>query len=236
MKYLPVINLVFLLALAAYVLMLRTKKHTPADELFAKTITAERLNIIGKDRNNYVVISSPERQALATIDGELTDPTQVSRDVPGLLFFNQQGDEVGGLIFGIDSTDSYQLLTFDQRKSDQILTLRKDEYLENGDWKRQYGLSIQERSDRPVNAIVAELNHVKAISDSADRNLAMKRFREDPMNQAPQRIFIGRTYSEDVGIFLRDRQNRPRLKMYLDTTGNPRIEIIDESGNIDLLN
>ncbi len=41
------------------------------------------------------------------------------------------------------------------------MALRKDEYLENGEWKKQYGLLLQERSEKHSNAILAELNEIK---------------------------------------------------------------------------
>lgn len=190
---------------------------------------------MGRDGNKYVVLSSPERQARATIDGEPILPDQESRDVAGLLFFNEDGDEVGGLVYGIDSTDSYQLLTFDQRKNDQIMTLRKEEYLDQGKWKKQYGLLLQERSDKPVTQVLAELNEIEAIEDSLARERSYDVFYEDPDNLAPQRLFIGRTYNEKVGLFLMDKNNRPRLKIYLDAEGAPHLEILDEDGNVTTL-
>lgn len=231
MKKLPFVNFVLLAGIIIYLIIEKIEKQKQSwDEPIAE-ITTERLNIVGKDGNKYVVLSNPEKQALPTVDGKPIDPEQTERNVAGLLFFNEEGDEIGGLVYGIDSADSYQLLTFDQRKNDQIMTLTKDEYLEDGQWKKQYGLLLQERSDKPSPEIISELNDIKKIQDSVAREKAYDTFYSQPENTAPQRLFVGRTYSEKVGLFLMDKENKPRLQIYLDAQGEPHIESLDTEGN-----
>ena len=230
MKKLPLINLILLIGIIAYLLISTDKNQNYNENKIIPEITTERLNIVGKDGNKYVVLSNPEKQALATINGKPINPEETERNIAGLLFFNEDGDEIGGLVYGIDSTDSYQLLTFDQRKNDQIMALRKDEYLEDGKWKKQYGLLLQERSEKQSNVIISELNNIRSIKDSITRENEFKKFYNDPENLAPQRLFIGRTYSEYVGLFLMDKNNKPRLQIYLDENGEPHIESFDENG------
>lgn len=194
-------------------------------------ITTERLNIVGKNGNKFIVLSNPDKQAVATINGEPIGSEATKRGTAGLLFFNEEGDEIGGLVYGIDSIGSYQLLTFDQRKNDQIMTLRKEENFEDGEWKRQYGLLLQERSEKQINVIVSELNEINSISDSVLRERKLDDFWSDPENLAPQRLFIGRTFSGDVGLYLMDKDNNPRLQIYVDREGLPHIESFDNEGN-----
>lgn len=231
MKRLPLINLLLLVGIITYLLLTRSNTQKYTFNNVIPEITTERLNIVGKNGNKYVVLSNPEKQALATINGNPVNPEKTERNIAGLLFFNEDGDEIGGLVYGIDSTDSYQLLTFDQRKTDQIMALRKDEYLEDGEWKKQYGLLLQERSEKQSDVIVSTLNSIRNIEDSLAREKAYEDFFSDPENLAPQRLFIGRTYSEKVGLFLMDKNNNPRLQIYLDENGEPHIEQFDENGN-----
>ncbi len=235
MKKLPLINFILLILIIAYILFSSLKGIRFGSDKILPEITTERLNIVGKDGNKYIVLSNPERQAVATINGEPINPEETERNIAGLLFFNEDGDEVGGLVYGIDSTDSYQLLTFDQRKNDQIMALRKDEYLENGAWKKQYGLVLQERSEKQANIIIAELQEINKIGDSLLREKKLTEFYENPENLAPQRLFIGRTFSEKVGLYLMDKDNKPRLQIYLDKDGEPHIEIIDKNGTVKAL-
>jgi len=235
MKNLPVANFILLLIIIIFLLFSHLNENKPEANEILQEITTERLNIVGKDGNKYIVLSNPERQAAATINGKPINPEETERNVAGLLFFNEEGDEVGGLVYGIDSTDSYQLLTFDQRKNDQIMALRKDEYLEDGAWKKQYGLVLQERSEKQSNVIIAELQEINKIGDSLLREKKLQEFYNDPQNLAPQRLFIGRTFSEKVGLYLMDKDNKPRLQIYLDKDGEPHIEIFDKNGNLNTI-
>ncbi|MCP4437392.1 MAG: hypothetical protein GY810_00300 [Aureispira sp.] len=231
MKKLPLINFILLVFIIVYLVISPLEKEVHNWKNTIPEITTGRLNIVGKDGNTYMVLSNPERQALATIDGELVNPEETERNIAGLLFFNEDGDEIGGLVYGIDSTDSYQLLTFDQRKNDQIMALRKDEHLEDGEWKKQYGLLLQERSDRQSNTVLtAELIRIKNIEDSLLQEAEYEKFFSDPENLAPRRLFVGRTFEEKVGLFLMAKNNKPRLQIYLDENGEPHIESFDENG------
>lgn len=231
MRKLEIINLVLVLFVIIYLAYSDRKDKNLEKALSIPEITTERLNIVGKEGNKYIVLSNPDKQALATINGKPVNPEKMERNVAGLLFFNEEGDEIGGLVYGIDSTDSYQLLTFDQRKNDQIMALRKDEYLEDGRWKKQYGLLLQERSEKQIDIIMSELNAIGKISDSLLREKKLSDFYNSSENLAPQRLFIGRTYSENVGLYLMDKDNKPRLQLYVDKAGKPHIESFDEEGN-----
>lgn len=228
MKYLSRINFVLLIVVIAFLVFNKYTKSYRTNVV--PEISTQRLNIVGSDGNKYIVLSNPEKQALPTTNGKPVNPRQTKREVPGLLFFNQQGDEVGGLVFSIDSTESYQVLTFDQRKGDQILTLRKNEFFNNGKWKRRYGLEIIERSDKMLDSIVSEMNRIDDIKDSLARKKAFQKFANNPENLSSHRLFLGRTFSEEVGLFLKDKDENPRLKIYLDKNDEPNIEFIDKKG------
>lgn len=228
-----------MIAIIAYMLFFDkptcNNRESLEDEIISE-ITTKRLNIVDGNGNKYIVLSNPENQALATINDKPIDPNQTKRDVAGLLFFNEDGDEIGGLVYGIDSTDSYQLLTFDQRKNDQVMALRKDEYLEKGIWKKQYGLLLQERSDKQNDVITSELREIETIEDSLLREKELEKFYNNPDHLSPYRLFIGRTFDGDFGLYLMDKENRTRLQIYIDEHGEPHIESIDEKGEKNILN
>ncbi|MEG9328406.1 hypothetical protein V6B16_10715 [Salinimicrobium catena] len=227
MKTLPLVNLLLLLGILTYLIFFSQEQQT---QDVIPELSVNRLNVVGENGNKYVVISSPEIQALGTINGKTIDPETTERPVPGLLFFNQEGDEIGGLVFGIDSTNSYQMLTFDQRKNDQIMTLRKEEQKIDGEWKKRYGLLLQERSEKPLPEIVSEIRAIEKIGDTAIRTQKFREFYSNEEHLAPRRMFLGRTFNGDVGLFLMDRNNQPRVKIYVDPEGNPKIEKIDSIG------
>src|SRR5690349_18147562 len=64
-------------------------------------IDVERINIIEKDGRLTMVLSNGERQHPGIIDGRTLARTRP----PGMLFFNDQGDECGGLSFSGNQKD-----------------------------------------------------------------------------------------------------------------------------------
>ena len=59
-------------------------------------VTVERLNIVDANGTLRMVISNKDRMHPGVIDGKTIDRP---RPVAGLLFFNDEGDEVGGLTY-----------------------------------------------------------------------------------------------------------------------------------------
>src|SRR5687768_13898962 len=57
-------------------------------------LTAERINIVDRDGTLRLVISNKDRMHPGVIGGKVI---QRARPVAGLLFFNDHGDEAGGL-------------------------------------------------------------------------------------------------------------------------------------------
>lgn len=227
MKKLSLINLLLLIGIILYLLSdMYKKEHTHFEKL-----TAERIDIVGEEGNKFIVLSNPKQQALATTNGKVINPEKTERNTPGLLFFNSEGDEVGGLVFDKENESTYQMLTFDQNKNDQIMVLRKDEYEENGQWYRKYGLEISERSEKPYIEIIKEYNAINKIENAEEREAAFDKFWSNPENLAPKRLFLGRLESMDTGLFLLDKNNRLKLSIYVDANGTPVIQYVDSLGN-----
>jgi hypothetical protein len=77
-------------------------------------IDVERINIVEKDGKLKMVLSNSERQHPGLFDGK----TYSARTrPPGILFFNEKGDECGGLVFkgnqNDGKADAGALLAFD---------------------------------------------------------------------------------------------------------------------------
>src|SRR5438128_11850737 len=85
-------------------------------------ITAHRINIVDADGTLRMVISNKDRMHPGVMDGKSIDRP---RPVAGLLFFNDEGDEVGGLTYtGREANGTRQAnagLMFDQLKQDQTI-------------------------------------------------------------------------------------------------------------------
>jgi hypothetical protein len=189
-------------------------------------INVHRINIIEPDGKPRVIIANRARMAGLYWGGkEYQHPT---RDSAGFLFFNDDGDEVGGMTFsnrrkGNDYGASSGLL-FDQYKQDQTLGLMYDE--ENG--KRQAGLRVWDRPDQSMQPAI-ELSDALAKAKT-EQERASVHARLDALvkswgpHPVAERFFAGKT--------LDDKQGRARLVLKVDGAGNASIEVLDESGAV----
>jgi len=202
-------------------------KNLKLDEL-----TLKKLNIIGEDGNLRMVLSNETRQHPGRMDGK----DFPKRERPsGIIFFNNQGDECGGIIANVSSeknrTNSGMSFTMDNFHDDQVIQILNDETYENGSAKIQRGLTIKEF---PIGSNIvsrnAKFEELEKIKDPKER--------DDKMNElwkkegSKNRLFVGRNKNNDSGLFLYDTNGKPKMKIYVDKDGNPRIEVTSENGKI----
>src|SRR4028118_1297465 len=116
-KVLRIYNLLLTTILIAVLFL--SFKHNYGAKKFEE-IDVERINIIEKDGSLKMVISNQERQPEA-----ITNKVKMKGrgKAPGIILYNSVGDECGGFLFSGDSTEAGQILTFDQYKQDQIMSL-----------------------------------------------------------------------------------------------------------------
>lgn len=226
-RHLPTINFIFLIVLTCFFIY---DRHVNDIQTF-KEIQAERLSIIGSDKHLYISISNPERQALATTHGIPHNPGS-KRDLPGIIFFNRVGDEVGGIYYDGTDEENFAGITFDQQKNDQIMAIMKDEYLEKGEWKRWYGMFFRERSDsiRVEKLYDQFLERTKSMTkkEKDAEYLKFKKQLDSEINV--YRMFLGREENKNTGLFVYDSKGNERIKIYVDELDNTRFEIFDKNG------
>jgi hypothetical protein len=190
-------------------------------------ITVERINVVDADGTVRLVISNKERMHPGIMDGVVIDR---ARPVPGLIFFNEQGDEVGGITYAGHATNNERSasgsLTFDQLKQDQTIGIRYSEH--NGE--RSAALEVWDRSDRPLSELIKRLNEANRIPDAKLREAQVRKAR-DEAPPAPRRVFVGKNGSR-ASVTLADAKGQPRLNLIVDGGGDPRIEFLDERGKV----
>jgi hypothetical protein len=191
-------------------------------------ITVERINVVDANGTLRLVIANKDRMHPGVMDGKVMDRP---RPVAGLLFFNDEGDEVGGLTIAGQVRDGARRasagLMFDQLKQDQTIGLMYSE----GNGQRTAGLQVWDRSDRPLSELIEQLNGANRIADPAEREAAIKKIR-DTTPAGQRRVFVGKTADRSANISLADANGKPRLTLTVDATGSPRIEFLDENGKI----
>lgn len=201
-----------------------------------KEISAERINIVESNGQLRMVISNKERSPEVLAYGKpLTLPIP-GGNRPGLIFFNDEGTENGGLVFrgGKDSTGKYHAtghLSFDQYNQNQVLYLTYAD--ENGN--QNTGLHIDDWQSSPAFwDWRAEYKKAQQLPDGPAKEALLKKLMEPKagVKAVAQRVFVGKDDSKTAMVTLADRMGKPRLQLLVDSTGKAKLNFLDEQGNI----
>jgi len=196
-------------------------------------IDVERINIVEPDGKLRMVISNRPRSIGPIYQGKPFGYPGGTR--PGIIFFNDEGSENGGLTFTGRRRDdgSYSSsvgMSFDQFDQDETLTLRYTD--ENG--RKTTGINIAERDERNIYALILQRDSINRIADSATRAAALQRLL-GPRNGVPlvaSRVYLGRGRDRSALLNLSDPNGRTRLRLRVDSLGNASLEFLDENGAI----
>ena len=214
-------------SLLLVVLMTTAFRQPPAPQRFGE-ITVERINVVDKDGTLRLVVANQDRMHPGVLDGKTIDRP---RPVAGLIFFNDEGDEVGGLTYSGQVANGQRTassgIMFDQLKQDQTIGIRYNEI--NG--QRTAALEVWDRSDVPLSLLIDKLNAANRLTDPVAREAAVRAARADAP-PAPRRVFVGKNTNRAASVSLADANGKPRLNLTVDAGGNPRIEFLDEQGRV----
>jgi hypothetical protein len=208
-------------------------RNAPADHERFKEISVERINVMEPDGKYRMVISNRPRSIGPIYKGKPFGYAGGTR--PGIIFFNDEGTENGGLTFtgtkdSLGRVDAGTHMSFDQFNQDQVLNF---DYSERRG-QRVIGMSVNDRADVDIYDMVRERDSIMKMTDSVARNSSLQRW-ASPRNGVPlnaQRLFIGRDPARSAIVNLRDPQGRTRLRMLVDSAGAGRIEFLDERGTV----
>jgi hypothetical protein len=191
-------------------------------------IDVERINIVDASGTLRMVLSNKDRMHPGVLDGKMIDRP---RPVAGMLFFNDEGDEVGGLTYTGQERDGQRRATsgiaFDQFKQDQIIALT---YSENNG-QRTAGLQLWDRPETRLSELIEKLNAANKLTDPAARDAAIKKARAEAP-PSPRRVFVGKNADRSAAVSLADANGKPRLNLRVDAGGEASIEFLDENGKV----
>lgn len=192
-------------------------------------LNVERINVVDPDGTVRLVIANKERLPGGIVDGK--ELPRQGMKTPGLLFYNDLGDECGGLIFG-GKQENGQVsagggLLFDQFKQDQVIGITTRE--QNG--RRTRGLEVWDRPDHSLTGTYEMAQAAQAITDRGEQEAAFKEMQEAG-HFGYQRLFVGRNGKGEALVMLADSKGRPRIRLRVDEHDVPRMEFLDEAGNV----
>jgi hypothetical protein len=211
------------LALAAFVSVTAFTQQSSTQRI--DELTVQRLNVVDANGTLRFVLSNKDRMHPGVMDGVTINRP---RPVAGMLFFNDEGDEVGGLTY-TGSDDNGRRATagimFDQLKQDQTVGISYNEA--NG--QRSAGLQVWDRSEEPLSNLIRALNDANALPEGAQRDAAIKAARAKAP-AGPRRVFVGKNTDKASTVSLADGQGRPRLVLRVNEGGAASIEFLDVNG------
>lgn len=208
------------------------------DDKKFEEITVERINVVNADGTPVMVISNKQRIANPIIGGKKY-PISASEGreyMAGMIFFNESGDEMGGLVFNSFKMPNGKIagighLSFDRYNDNQVMAFQ---YNENKSGVRS-GLNI---FDRPGDGSFKK--YMDLMEESSSKTTSPERLKEinatlkeiSERNQlGVQRLFIG-SKNETAQIELKDKKGIAKARFYVDDKGDGKLEFYNEKGEI----
>ena len=198
-----------------------------------KVIDVERINIVEKDGKLRLAISNRDLSPGPIIGGMYMKTREGQR--PGLIFFNDKGDECGGMTWGSREEDGQVRanagLMFDQYNQDQTVGIT---YSQRNDI-RTAGLRVWERPLTPLADFAKKLSEIESMEDSPEKNEALKTLRKEAVESGlagVSRIFVGRSAKNEAIVSLADTKGKPRILMSVDGNDVPTLQFLDENGKV----
>lgn len=205
---------------AALIILVFSAFHRPSENLELDELTVRSIHVVdsaGRVRLQIAATFPPRRNELA-----------------GILFVNNDGGEAGGLVYRGRKKDGSVAaggtLTMDQYNEDQVVSLQ---YNQDG-VRKVVGLTVADRPD----SIGRELGELYRVLDPMPESprrdsIARAMLARVPLNQrAARRVFVGRDSAKSAVVNLSDRAGNPRLRLVVDSLGNPSILFLDATGNV----
>lgn len=202
-------------------------------------IDVERINIIEKDGTVKMVITNVERfpNGIDKINERPTNPNRKKRS--GMLFFNEDGIECGGFIYDGKKNEnghsSGLSLTYDQYDGDQVMQLLTQD-VEQGD--KRFVSSTLAFNDRPSKEsqlktmeIMKELEEL-GKKDPTAMQKKHKEYKTQGLLGGVPRVMLGKSRSQNNGLFLFDDKGIPKAMFYVNKENNAKLDFFDDKGNI----
>lgn len=191
----------------------------------------QKLDVLDVQRIN---IREPDGTLRAVISNQAMLPGLIfkgkeyphEREQAGMLFFNDEGSEIGGLGFGGANGAQEGSLSFDAVNQDQIFTIRGA----SRGGQSVSGMSLMDRPNRNIVQDIQEMSEIMKMSQAEQNKLMQQRYESGYYGQ--ERMFVGKMDDGSTAIDMRDKNGKTRLRLMVNAAGKAVIEFLDASGKV----
>jgi hypothetical protein len=198
-------------------------------------IDVERINVMEPDGKYRLVLSSSARSQGPLYKGKPFLYTGKEQPRAGLIFFNDEGTEDGGLTYagkqlGDTGYTALGHLSFDQFNQDQVFVIQ---YVDRSG-KRRVGIQINDRHNVNIKDWAAQRDSLRKLPNGALKTEALRKLNEGSPDEprVAERLYVGRDTLKNAIVKLSDQLGRTRLRMFVDSLGMPRLEFLDANGRV----
>jgi hypothetical protein len=210
--------------------MLTGFARVPASQSFDE-ISVHRINVVEPDGTIRLILTNTASSPGIYIKNK-EYPHPNGRKGAGLLFFDEEGTEDGGLSYGIEKDKDGHVvgsdghLSFDQYQQDQIFTIDAGR---DGDRKFSL-LRMDDRGDYPITDALDAITRIRKLP--ADQQPAeLKKFQQTHPGDHP-RVILGRARDGSSVLQLKDAEGRDRLVLRVAPDGAARLQFLDATGKV----
>ncbi len=229
-------------AVAGHVSARRMLQGEGLDALTVERLNVKRINVREENGSYALVIANSQN-----LPGPNPQDTQDKsrRGIPGILFYDPLGEEIGGLIFPARPKDGTFAggiqLSMDQvrQRGGEAIALRT---WRDGDFVRS-GLEIVDYATDKSIREAARDPEIRALLQKAKELPEEERerfFQETYLPALGRKGYLTHrillmtegAHRRAAKLELRDSLSRPRIRLIVDENDVPRIELLDENGRI----
>jgi len=202
-------------------------------------IDVERINIVEKDGTVKMVITNVDRfpNGTSKINNRPTNADRKKRS--GMLFFNEEGIECGGFIYDGRKTENGHSaglsLTYDQYDGDQVMQLLTQDVGKGDKRFVSSTLAFNDRPDKESQLKTMEIMQELEVLRKKDPKAMEEKYKEyeaQGILGGVPRVMLGKSRSQNNGLFLFDDKGMPKAMFYVDKENNAKLDFYDEKGNV----
>ena len=195
-------------------------------------VNVHRLNVLDENGTVRLALFNKQNEPGPVIAGKLLSPKGRNGGTrAGIFFYNDAGDEQGGLTYhGDTGSGNGATLSFDPlRQNDDVDLFFRQKSGNSG--QADEGLSFNQHDRLPLTWYIAQLNALQARPKSAKRDAEIAQLQAQGFG-GQQRLFAGVDKVGRSSIVLNDTQGRPRVVIRVESSGTPSIQLLDANGHV----